>query len=72
MSDTNKPQAGAQIESTPEMIAAGVKAYEAWEPDHIFDDQGGAADYAKRELVADIFCVMESARYSNEQETPKA
>ena len=65
-----KRQAGAQIKSTPEMIEAGVGVYEAWEPNHIFDGQGGAADYAKRDLVADIFRVMALARCSNEEEAP--
>lgn len=32
-------QAGVDI--TPEMIEAGVRVYDCWEPDHIFDEVGG-------------------------------
>ena len=58
------------IEVTPEMIEAGVDQYEVWEPEHIFDDQGGAADYAKRELVAAVYRAMASmAKCSSERES---
>ncbi len=60
----------AIIEVTPEMTEAGVKAYEAWEPNHIFDGQDGAADYAKSDLASIIFRAMASVRHPSEQESP--
>jgi hypothetical protein len=54
MSDSSKSQ---EIEITPEMVEAGLRAYEAWEPEHIFSEVG-AAEYAKRDLVVSIFQVL--------------
>lgn len=56
---------------TSEMIEVGVGVFNSWEPDHIFDKQGGVAEYAKKELVEALFRVMSLARCSNEQETLK-
>ena len=60
-----------ETEITPEMIEAGLTAYDVWEPDHIFAEQGGAADYAKRELLGSIFRAMGPAQRRNEQEVAK-
>lgn len=56
-------QSGApdEIEAMPEMIAAGVRAYDEWEPDHIFAENGGAAAYAVRKLVVEVFKSMRRA-----------
>jgi hypothetical protein len=52
-------QAGTEIPITEEMIAAGAIVYEEWEPNHIFGDQwSGAAPYAIRELVVEVFRAM--------------
>ncbi len=59
------------VEVTPEMIKAGLGVFDSWEPDHIFDEQGGVAEYAKRELVEALFRTMSLAQYSNGQENPK-
>jgi hypothetical protein len=54
-----RDRADAEIEASPAMIAAGVAIYDAWEPEHIFDDAlGGAGDEAKRELVARLYAAM--------------
>lgn len=53
-----KPTSEDEIEITPDMIKAGMTAYNCWEPDHVFDDFGGAASYAKRDLVRKIFMAM--------------
>jgi hypothetical protein len=34
------------IEITPEMVEAGVNEFDAWESDHVFDEQP-VADYAR-------------------------
>lgn len=60
---------GDEIEVTPEMIEAGVAVYDAWEPDHIFDEGGGASEYAKRELVKSLFAALFRAQGSIGQET---
>jgi hypothetical protein len=62
----------AGVEVTLEMIRAGVGVFDSWEPDHIFDEQGGVAEYAKRELVEALFRIMSLARYPSEREIPKA
>ena len=68
----HKPQNGqAGVDVTPEMIESGVSVFDSWEPDHIFDGQGGVAEYAKRELVEALFCTMSLAQYPNGQENPK-
>lgn len=56
--DKDQRQAGASedVQITPEMVEAGVRAYDAWEPEHVFSEVG-AADYAKRNLVATILRV---------------
>jgi hypothetical protein len=50
-------QAGAEIKITEEMIAAGIRVYKGWEPEHIFDvgdDPPAASPYAIRELVEKV------------------
>lgn len=65
----SKRQADDQIEITPEMIEAGKMVYKRWEPNHIFlppsECGGGAARYAVRKLVKEVYCSMIRAKAYN-------
>ncbi len=61
-------QAGAEFNITEEMIEAGAKAYQEWEPDHIWDEWSQAAPYAIRELVRRI--LIAAGKASNIHEKP--
>lgn len=52
MSDTNKRQAGAEIEVTPEMTQAAVRLVEAWQDENViaeyFPSEAAVEDLATR------------------------
>ena len=56
--DMSEGQASAEIEVTAEMIEAAIKAYDLWEPDHIFDPLGGPVEFAVRELAVMMYRAM--------------
>jgi len=49
------------ITVTPQMIEAGWRVYQQWEPDNIFDPYGGPGEYAIRELLERAFQAMQRA-----------
>ena len=54
-------QASAAVQVTDQMIEGGTAVYDVWEEANIIDDLSKASDYAKRELVRNVFKAMAAA-----------
>ena len=52
---TDSPKGTGDVEITPEMIEAGVRVYEEWEAENVFQDDFATPVDCKRKLVGTIF-----------------
>jgi len=55
-----------RIPITPEMIEAGLRTYEEWEEENIFQEEFATPRECKRELVCVVFKMMAAAAGSRE------